>query len=423
MFSQDVDGLRGMIFPETPLSRPSPAPRPSWRRGLLATMLLLFLCLSGCAALPVVPDVPVRSGDLQTAPAYCLPAFPDRDGWYGGDGAYSIQLDDRRVLWLFGDTFVSEEEGRRDRIDMAVVLGTTVAVSTCAAGEFIIRYRLMRKDGTFVSSFGEGEWLWPQDPFLVAGTLYIPLIAVRAAPEQEGPFKFAVAGHRLARIGDFTGDDPNRWVVDCLDLTPGIPGGIKAFATTSVVYGNHVYFFPFYSETKEGRTVLGNILARIPLDRLAAPARSIEYLHGDGRWDAKLDHRLVKVALDAAVSELSVRYHPERREWVAVYMSLENNGDRMLYRTAAALEGPWSAAKALVGTIPEVTLHSPRFDRNNFCYAGKEHREFSRGKNMVVTYVCNSYEDFEKPTSFIRRNLFLYRPVVVAVPAPPPSPQ
>jgi len=37
---------------------------------------------------------------------------------------------------------------------------------------------------------------------------------------------------------------------------------------------------------------------------------------------------------------------------------------------------------------------------------------------MVVTYVCNSYEDFEKVTSFIRRNLFLYRPVVVAVPSP-----
>ncbi len=40
--------------------------------------------------------------------AGCLPSFPDRDGWYGGDGAYSILLDDGRTLWLFGDTFVSD---------------------------------------------------------------------------------------------------------------------------------------------------------------------------------------------------------------------------------------------------------------------------------------------------------------------------
>jgi len=465
IFPQKVKWLRGKEFPGMPENGPSPAPGRSWRRGLRAALLLLSLWLCGCAilhdgpantvptvsdhgapastpaastpaasvptpgAFVIAPDAPVpaaaifpeapgEGGSRQTGAAVCLPEFPDRDGWYGGDGAYSIQLDDWRVLWLFGDTFVSEEEGRRDRTGMAVVLGTTVAVSTCAADDFRIRYRLKRKDGKFVSSFGEGEWLWPQDPFLAAGAIYIPLIAVRAAPEQKGPFKFAVAGHRLARIGDFTGDDPNRWAVDYLDLTPGIPRGIKAFATTSVVHGNHVYFYPLYSETGEGRAVLGNILARIPLDRLAAPARSIQYLHSDGRWDAELDHRRVKVVLEAAVSELSVRYHPERGEWVAVYMSLENNGDRMLYRTAAALEGPWSAAKVLVGTIPEVTRHSPRFDRNNFCYAGKEHREFSRGKNMVVTYVCNSYEDFEKVTSFIRRNLFLYRPVVVAVPSP-----
>ena len=31
-----------------------------------------------------------------------------------------------------------------------------------------------------------------------------------------------------------------------------------------------------------------------------------------------------------------------------------------------------------------------------------------RDKNLVVTYVCNSAEDMQSQTSFIRRNLFLY---------------
>jgi hypothetical protein len=52
------------------------------------------------------------------------------------------------------------------------------------------------------------------------------------------------------------------------------------------------------------------------------------------------------------------------------------------------------------------------YDKNSFCYAGKEHIEFSRNKKIVVTYVCNSAEDMQNQTSFIRRNLFLYRPVV-----------
>ena len=43
----------------------------------------------------------------------CLPVFPDKDGWYGGDGAYSIKLNQERTLWLFGDTFASSEEGRK----------------------------------------------------------------------------------------------------------------------------------------------------------------------------------------------------------------------------------------------------------------------------------------------------------------------
>ncbi len=314
---------------------------------------------------------------------------------------------------LFGDSFVSAQEGRQDRVGMKVVLGTTLAVSTCTAdGRFDIRYFLKKKNGEFVSSFGDGEWLWPQDPFLADRTLYVPLVSVKADPRIEGPFKFAIAGHRIARIRDITGPDPNSWIVDYIDLAPGIPEGIRAFATTSIVYGGHVYFYPLYSATEKGISVLGNILARIPANRLDDPARAIEYLTRDGRWERELKHGEVRIVLDAAVSELSVRHHPESGKWIAVYLSVRNNGDRMLYQTADALEGPWTEPQTLIGPIPEVDRGSPRYDKNNFCYAGKEHLEFARGRNLVVTYVCNSYEDFEKDTSLIRRNLDLYRPVV-----------
>ena len=376
-------------------------------RAAWPALLLCCLLLFSCSAVPEKARVP------WSAAAACVPSFPDNDGWYGGDGAYSIRLDDRRVLWLFGDTFVADREGRQDRVGMKVVLGTTLALSTCTAdGRFDIRYFLKKKNGEFVSSFGEKEWLWPQDPFMDGRVLYIPLASIEADPRIEGPFKFKVAGHRIARIRDVTGRDPNRWVVDYIDLTPGIPEGVKAFATTSIVYGDHIYFYPLYSATEKGVSVLGNILARIPLRGLDDPAGAVEYLTRDGRWKTRSEPAELKVVLDAAVSEMSVRYHPESGQWIAVYLSLRNNGDRMLYQTADAPEGPWSEPQVLIGTIPEVDRGSPRYDKNNFCYAGKEHLEFARGRNLVVTYVCNSYEDFEKSTSFIRRNLYLYRPVV-----------
>lgn len=345
--------------------------------------------------------------------ADCIPCFPYKDGWYGGDGAYSIRLDEKRTLWLFGDTFVSGEQGRQDRIDMDVVLGTTLAISTCSVnGKFEIEYYLKKANGEFISSFGKNEWLWPQDPFMVNNTLYVPLLVVEAKPEMEGPFKFKIAGHKIARITNFEMADPDKWIVEYIDLTPGIPQGIIAFATTSVVYQKYIYYYPLYTSTGDIPMLYGNILARIPISELNDPANAIEYFTKDGVWEKGLNPAKVKIVIDAGVSELSVRYHADDKKWIAVYMSTRNNGDQLLYQAADGPEGPWTEPKVLIRTIPEVDPESTLYDKNNFCYAGKEHVEFARERNLVVTYVCNSFEDFQRNTNFIRKNLFLYRPIV-----------
>jgi len=377
-------------------------------RFIRLALLLAGILFSSCLV--------AQEKEYDSCPAtkVCLPDFPDKDGWYGGDGAYSIRLDEKRILWLFGDTFVSDQEGRKDRRNMKVVLGTTLAISTCTPkAEFQIHYWLKKKDGEFISFFGENEWLWPQDPFIVDHTLYIPLLAVKASPKLQGNFNFEINGHKIARIKNYARTDPLQWNIDYLDLTPHIPQSIKAFATTSLIHRGYIYFYPFYSATKDGLAILGNILARISLKHIDDPGQAIEYLSRDGNWEKNLNHRLVKVVLDAAVSEMSVRYHPDKKKWVAVYMSIRNNGGQMLFKTAEALEGPWSESKVLLDSIPEVNRSSPLYDKNNFCYAGKEHVEFACGRKLLVTYVCNSHEDIKNDESFIRRNLFIYRPVVV----------
>jgi len=121
-------------------------------------IFLLFLSLNLCSCSSFFSE----RNTIAVSQGQCLPVFPDKDGWYGGDGAYSIKLDQERTLWLFGDTFVSREKGRKDRVDMDFIAGTTLAISTCSIkNEFKIQYYLKEKNGEFVSSFGEDEWLWP----------------------------------------------------------------------------------------------------------------------------------------------------------------------------------------------------------------------------------------------------------------------
>jgi len=96
------------------------------KKSLSIFLLLLSVTLCSCSSL--LPEKYKAAGSQ----GQCLPVFPDKNCWYGGDGAYSIQLDKERVLWVFGDTFVSCEGYRNDRVNMGVILGTTVAVSTCS---------------------------------------------------------------------------------------------------------------------------------------------------------------------------------------------------------------------------------------------------------------------------------------------------
>ncbi len=390
-------------------------PRP-WR---IPAPALLFLCfLAGCAGFSAA--APRTAGKPPASDARpCIPAFPDRDGWYGGDGAYSIALDSRRTLWLFGDTFVAEEEGKSDRVGMEVLLGNTVAISTCTAGgEFRIRYHLRKQGGAVRSFFGKEGWVWPQDPFLAAGVLYVPLVTLAADPSVEGPFPFRITEHRIARIRDFQGEDPRAWPVEYLDLTPAIPPGIAAFAPSSVVHGSHVYFYPLCLPVAGVSEAFGNMLARIPLDRLDDPRQALEYLATDGTWRRGLDPAHARMVLGIAVSEMSVRYHRPMQQWIAVHLSPENKGNRLLYQVAKRPEGPWSPPRPFAVSVPEVDPDHPRYHPGTFCYAGKEHIQYATDASLVTTYVCNSLEDMDKSDNFLRRSLFLYRPVVNLVPRP-----
>ncbi len=378
-----------------------------WTFGLIAILLL-----TSCSFI-----FPGKQADT-SAPAQCIPHFPDSDGWYGADGAYSIELDAKRILWLFGDTFVSSQTGLKNRVGMDLIFGNTIGISTCSAQNgFSIRYILKKRNSAFVSFFGENKMLWPQDPFIVENRLYVPLLIVKSDPDAPAPFNFKIAGHQIARIRDYSSENPSEWSVEYLDWSSAVSKGIEALAPTSVVHGEYVYFYSLYRHDQNGLTLSGNILARIDKTRLDTPHSALEYLNRDGTWRSHLSPENVKILFDEAVSELSVRYFEQSKAWLAVYLSPGDKGRRLLYRKAPELTGPWSAPKPLIESIDEVDPQNPLYDPNTFCYAGKEHHQFAQNRQMIITYVCNSSAP-DSPGSFLRQNLFLYRPVVKRIAYP-----
>ena len=76
--------------------------------------------------------------------------------------------------------------------------------------------------------------------------------------------------------------------------------------------------------------------------------------------------------------------------YVAVYTEA-GLSPRIVARTAAAPEGPWSAAVRLY-ECPEAG-----WDKNVFCYAAKAHPELAAAEDeLVISYCANSFDFFQR---------------------------
>jgi hypothetical protein len=110
-------------------------------------------------------------------------------------------------------------------------------------------------------------------------------------------------------------------------------------------------------------------------------------------------------------SELSIRYHPELNRWLAVMFKQGMFSREIQLRSAPAPTGPWSEGQVIY-TVPEMRPDAPGYDKDTFCYAGKEHPEFERG-DLVFTYACNTFNVSKLPAE-----MNIYFPRAVRMPMP-----
>ena len=395
---------------------------------------------------------PVRTHRTQAGTAaLCLPSFPYRDGWLGGDAAFSVPLPTGDVadtattttLWLFGDSFVGRE-GQPDRRGAALV-HNTIGLSRCTGEGWQIDYHWrLDAQGNAVAFFDSGEsqpYWWPFAGFTHDGSLYVSLLEVSTSSESNSnQLPFRLSGVKIARIDDPSAP-PANWHIQ----TRALSHSREAFpSSASVVSGDYVYFFAFL-QRPENR--LPGFLARLPLRVLEAfpenLSDSLETWTESEQWQRGFLPRSARILMPESASEMSVHYDTELRRWLAVYgfpiAKSEAKGgsevanekgapararaaDRVYLRGAERLTGPWSEPRSIF-LIPDIQAdYAGGHDPDTFCYAAKAHPEFSPPGRLLLTYVCNLWAGADEPPwqaiERLTTEMNLYRPQPVLIPLP-----
>jgi uncharacterized protein DUF4185 len=363
------------------------------------TVFFVFALLSGVSVF------------AQGRDSACTPSFPLSPPWLGADAAYSIPMPDGRDVWIFGDTLYGDK--RIVTGEVPAMVHNSLGISRCENGKWTIDYAIKRDaKGNFDSFFkpqqDNGTYYWALDGVLRNvdhnDELWITLLCVRNTPHSNAfALGFEICGADLAHVTDLK-KNPQDWKVFYFPL---VPEGVHASPSAStVIDGDYLYIFTLDESGKRPE-----ILTRIPLSGLDDPKKNLQYLGSDDEWHPGLTPAKAKTVMRGGPSELTVRYHPELKKWIALHVDPTLFSDKVLLRTAPSLTGPWTDGEVIY-RIPELQKNSPGYDPDTFCYAGKEHPELEKSGELVFTYVCNTM----KPKKLEHEDV--YYPKVVRMPMP-----
>lgn len=338
----------------------------------------------------------------------CLPAFPLKDGWLGGDGDVSLPVNERQSLFIFSDTYVGQKDDTSRQSKDYTMVSSTVGVATCMAeGEYNIQYywkdMYTAHPKPIFESLTNRYIYWINDAFMHKGCLYVlmPKIGAKTAPTPgDDIFNFSIVGSSMAKVTDPMSNTPDKWAPELLPFTFIDPSHFDLHSL--VKDGNYLYLF-----TDKGLTQ--TVLLRIPLDFIDSPKGHVEYYSTTHSWKLGIDTADMMVILQERPGN-TISYHNDIKKWVMVSGPgfLDN---KIRLRTASDLTGPWSES-VIVYECPEAIPGTPEYSKTNFCYLGREliqHYDKTT-RTMYLTYDTNN-SDFSE----IKSNPKIYTPKIITV--------
>jgi hypothetical protein len=342
---------------------------------MTATTILLLLSGSASQKLPVV---------TKAEPDAALNArFRRKDGWVGGDGAYSVALAETRSLWLFSDTWVGRvRDGKRADVTL---VNNTVAVQDGTGADakltyFVHKSAAGKPAALFAPPDGTG-WFWPFAGHHAAGRLHVFLPRFEKAAGSAA-FGFKSADLWLGTVAN-PDADPTKWTTTYAKVPHADLAGVRkrSFGSAVLTVGADVYVYGYAEAPGKPFPSRRLLVARVAREKLADFGAWRFWAAGE--WAA--DPKAATAQAGDLGTEFSVSYLPDLKRYALV--CTENGlSDRVVARFAAAPEGPWSDP-VLLYTCPEM-----KTDKKVFSYAAKAHPHLAAGNELVVSYVVNAFE-------------------------------
>lgn len=364
---------------------------------LLASFVTVLALLSQGTNVKTLRQEPDISGT-----SFRVTAWPKADQlfhsdprWLGGDAAYSINLGHGRVLWLFGDSFISEKP--RTRRSESEMVHNSIAIESGYNPEkasLKFYWPTNHNRPTAFVSGGHRAWLWPEDGVRLGEQLLLFFVQVRPDRSKDS-LGFSLFGWAAFLVNNPEAN-PSAWAVRRLDA-PQNPWHIIVGSSVLRLH-DYVYVFAFAEPSHQ------IYLLRWPLSALAnGNLSSPEWWCGTSRgWTAqrKLKRAPTPVILRGS-SEFSVQWNPKLNKFLEI-QSWGFGASVIAVRWANRLEGPWSQ--------PTKIYRPPESNRPDaFVYAGKGHPEL-HGADLIITYVANSMND-----GILAKDMSIYYPRFVRV--------
>jgi hypothetical protein len=290
----------------------------------------------------------------------------------GADDAYSIDLGDGRVLWLFGDTFISRSFLNTRRLSK--MIRNSVAIQSgddpsTASMEFYWR----TPDGTPTSFFPEDgdTWFWPGHGIALNGKLFIFLMATRSSSQGLG---FENTDWRAVSVSNLE-KPPSEWHLEWL-ATPDNPFGL--IVSGSVIQeGEYVVAFSI-KEPEHTIHLVRWPIAQMMNEDLMQPQW---WMGEEGRWVVQQEMMTAPQALfSQGQNEFTIHYELMIDRYLEIQTVGFGKAD-LGYRLSDLATGAWSPIQRFCRPeehlIPDVLI-----------YAAKAHPELE-GADLVLTYATN----------------------------------
>lgn len=307
-----------------------------------------------------------------------------KDGWLGGDCAFSLPLGNDRFLWLFGDSFI-QDRGQFSR-DGAVFINNSIAIQQGnLADNDSLHFYWNKRDGqhrAFFINDNEPGFLWPLSAILIRGKLFVFCVRIQIV-DPDNVFGFRQIGNEIFCV-DNPDDAPNRWNMTAHKLP--FLRQLGSFGSNFFINHDYVYIYG-YRNVKSGwdDAIINLIIARIKneLAHDISNQSHWEFLDGAGGiWHR--DIHQVKPVIEHFTTEFSVTFVPAIGKYVLVANAWKHPHP-ITVRWADTPFGPFSE--------PKVVYHCPEIDwsPNYFCYAAKAHLELAEADDeLIVSYMTNS---------------------------------